>query len=73
MKWHKKGFIHVPDGRFDWGTTHAQLPIVDILDTDRWRIYFATRNARNQSPAFLPARPLPLRSGVMEPHIHEMV
>lgn len=49
MKWRKQGLIYAPDGRFDWNKTHAQLPIVDIIDPDRWRIYFATRNARNQS------------------------
>lgn len=49
MIWQKHGVVYVPDGRFEWSKTHAQVPIVDILDEKRWRIYYATRNSLNQS------------------------
>lgn len=49
MKWVKKGLIYEPKGQYDWNKSHAQLPIVDIIDKNRWRIYFASRDTQNQS------------------------
>ena len=48
-RWVKKGLIYKPRGQHEWNLSHAQLPIVDVLDEERWRIYFATRDARNRS------------------------
>jgi hypothetical protein len=42
--WYKKGLIFNVDGKQNWNKTHAQTPIVDVLD-DRLRIYYSTRNA----------------------------
>ncbi|MBD0373814.1 MAG: hypothetical protein ICV60_23575, partial [Pyrinomonadaceae bacterium] len=49
MRWIKKGLVYAPRGQYAWNQSHAQLPIVDVLDDERWRIYFATRSAANQS------------------------
>jgi hypothetical protein len=49
MNWEKKGLIFVPDGSFDWSVTHAQVPVIDILDDRIWRIYYATRGTDNRS------------------------
>lgn len=46
--WQKKGLIFNVDAKFDWNKTHAQVPVVDVLD-DRIRIYYATRNEKGQS------------------------
>lgn len=46
--WIKKGHIFNTNGEFAWNRTHAQVPIVDILQ-DRIRIYYATRNSDGQS------------------------
>jgi len=51
MKWIKKGLVYVPDGRYQWNQSHAQLPIVDAASKQVWRIYFATRDADNRSNA----------------------
>ena len=53
-RWTKRGRIFSPDGRYDWMTSHAQLPVADPIDESRMRIYFGTRDSRNRSrPTFL--------------------
>ena len=56
QKWKKLGLIFDPTNRFDWMQTHAQLPVVIPLNTDKYgrnssiyRIYFATRDCNNRS------------------------
>lgn len=49
MSWVKKGLIFVPDGRFDWSQSHAQVPVVDTNYPDKWRIYYSTRNSKSES------------------------
>ncbi len=51
MKWVKKGLIYKPDGTNDWSKTHAQVPVVDILNDKIWRIYFSTRDKNQCSRA----------------------
>jgi hypothetical protein len=46
--WFKKGLIFNVDGTFSWNKSHAQLPIVDLLE-DRMRVYYATRNLLGKS------------------------
>lgn len=46
--WVKKGNIFNVDGQFDWNKSHAQVPVVDLLD-DRIRIYYATRDILGKS------------------------
>lgn len=46
--WHKRGLIYHTPGNHEWNKTHAQVPVVDVLN-DRLRIYFATRNAHGKS------------------------
>jgi hypothetical protein len=46
--WQKKGFIFNVAGDKAWNQSHAQVPVIDILD-DRFRIYYSTRNASGQS------------------------
>lgn len=46
--WIKKGLIYNVNGTFDWNKTHAQVPVVDVLE-DRLRIYYATRNDEGKS------------------------
>jgi hypothetical protein len=48
MKWEKKGVIFVPEGEYVWNKSHAQVPVVDVLNDKVWRIYYATRNSQNQ-------------------------
>ena len=47
--WEKKGLIYNVNSEFEWNQSHAQLPIVDISDSSKWRIYYATRNKKGQS------------------------
>jgi hypothetical protein len=51
MKWVKKGLIFRVDenSQHDWMLTHAQIPVADILDDERLRIYFATRDQYNRT------------------------
>lgn len=49
MNWTKKGMIYRPKGQYYWNKSHAQLPIVDIINENCWRIYFASRDAENRS------------------------
>jgi hypothetical protein len=49
VKWIKKGLIYQPARQFKWNQSHAQLPIVDAAVAEKWRIYFATRDAQNRS------------------------
>jgi len=48
MNWIKKGLIFKPDNHFDWMFSHAQVPTVLAL-SDRFRIYFATRDKNSLS------------------------
>ncbi|MFT5532244.1 MAG: hypothetical protein ACI802_000464 [Candidatus Paceibacteria bacterium] len=47
--WNKKGLIHHVDGQFSWAKSHAQVPTVDVVDKDRLRIYFSSRDEKNRS------------------------
>jgi sucrose-6-phosphate hydrolase SacC (GH32 family) len=47
--WVKRGLIYTPDGRLPWARSHAQIPTVDLVDDERWRIYFSTRDEKNRS------------------------
>jgi hypothetical protein len=49
MKWGKHGLIYNVDGTEEWRSSYACGPVVDILDDKVWRIYFTTRNSKNQS------------------------
>ena len=49
MFWTKQGRIFVPDGSYSWNKSHAQVPVVDVVNDDVWRIYYATRDEQNRS------------------------
>jgi len=49
MKWLKKGIIFNPKNNFPWMRSYASLPIADKINNDRFRIFFSTRNSKNQS------------------------
>lgn len=46
--WSKKGLIFNVDGKNIWNKSHAQVPVVDLLE-DRIRVYYATRNSLGKS------------------------
>ncbi len=46
--WIKKGNIYNVNGQFDWNKTHAQVPVVDVLE-DRIRVYYSTRDISGRS------------------------
>lgn len=46
--WCKKGLIFNVKGDQPWNQTHAQVPVVDVLE-DKLRIYYSTRNSSGQS------------------------
>jgi hypothetical protein len=47
MIWHKKGLIFESSGDFRWNKTHAQVPVVDMVNDKIWRIYYAARDSDN--------------------------
>lgn len=49
MKWKKLGHVFSPDKRYDWMQTHASCPFPVHQSGDLYRIYFGSRNAKNQS------------------------
>jgi hypothetical protein len=49
MRWIKKGLIFKTDNNYDWMISHSSLPVVDVLDDDRLRIYFGVRDQAGRS------------------------
>ena len=49
MRWKKRGRIYRPDGNEDWRATHAQIPTVDRISDDVFRIFYATRDRSNRT------------------------
>jgi hypothetical protein len=48
MKWEKKGLIYRINKSIPWSQSHTQVPVVDSF-TDKFRIYFGTRDVNNKS------------------------
>jgi hypothetical protein len=46
--WIKKSKIYNVKGQYDWNKSHAQVPVVDVLDKIL-RIYYATRDSNGRS------------------------
>src|SRR4051794_15011627 len=44
MKWSRKGLIFTADGRYDWMAHHACVPVVELIDKERLRIYYGPRD-----------------------------
>lgn len=54
MPWIKKGLIYSSNGNYDWNISHAQLPITEIIDDQKWRIYYSSRDKFNRSfPSYI--------------------
>ncbi|ADE10848.1 hypothetical protein [Sideroxydans lithotrophicus] len=49
MCWNKRGLIYSVDERLPWARTHAQIPTVDVLDDERLRVLFSSRDETNRS------------------------
>ncbi|MDR1505336.1 MAG: hypothetical protein LBT43_23060 [Prevotella sp.] len=50
----KKGYIFNTDGRYEWSSSHACGPTVNIVNDKVWRIYYSTRDGANHSrPSYL--------------------
>lgn len=47
--WKKRGLIYTVDERLPWARTHAQIPTVDVLNDERLRVLFSSRDASNRS------------------------
>src|SRR5688572_23237342 len=49
MYWQKKGLIFKTDHQYDWMVSHASLPVANMLDDQRLRLYFGVRDAKGRS------------------------
>jgi predicted GH43/DUF377 family glycosyl hydrolase len=49
VKWRKIGHIYAPDGSKPWMRWYAANPIAEPVSSDRYRIYFSSRDAENRS------------------------
>jgi hypothetical protein len=49
MKWQRLGRIFEQTGKAAWQHSHASLPTPWQWDADRWRVFFASRDAHNRS------------------------
>src|SRR5215467_3993745 len=49
MAWERKGLIFAPRVNHEWMSSHAQLPFVQNLKGEIWRIYFGTRDSHNRT------------------------
>ncbi len=49
MRWIKKGLIFKPAGNKCWSLSHAQVPLVELIKKDVWRIYYGTRDEQNRT------------------------
>ncbi len=48
-RWEKLGLIFRPNGAKPWMRSHAALPVPLQIDGSRYRVFFASRDARNRS------------------------
>lgn len=49
MRWEKRGRLFEPDDQFDWIRSHASVPFALQVEGDRYRVYFGSRNERNET------------------------
>jgi hypothetical protein len=49
MKWSKKGTIFSPKRNYEWNQSHAQIPLIEILEDSIFRIYYSSRDKQNRS------------------------
>lgn len=49
MYWNPHGLIFEPNKTISWMQSHAQMPVVDYLGEDLYRVYFASRDKNNYS------------------------
>ena len=47
--WQKQGLIFDPRERKTWLVSHAALPVVRVLDSETWRVYFSGRDQEGRS------------------------
>ncbi len=47
--WRKFGLIYCPSREQDWMQSHAAVPIAEHVEGDFYKIYFSSRNKKNQS------------------------
>jgi hypothetical protein len=48
-RWQKLGLLFCPSGEQDWLHSHAAVPIAEHVSGDIFKIYFSSRNKRNES------------------------
>ena len=49
--WERLGRVVRAEGQRDWMVTHAQMPHAEVIEGSTLRVYFTSRNAKNQSHA----------------------
>lgn len=49
MRWAKQGLVYCSAGQHHWNKSHASVPVVDVIEDNRWRIYYSARDAENRS------------------------
>lgn len=49
QRWRKLGLIYCPSGEHDWLQSHAAVPIAEHLEGNTFKVYFSSRNKRNES------------------------
>ena len=49
MRWNKRGVVFQVEGQFPWMAHHACVPVPDVLDDSRLRIYFGPRDAEGRT------------------------
>lgn len=49
QRWKKLGRVFCPSGEYDWLQSHAAVPIAENIGGDLFKIYFSSRNKRNES------------------------
>ena len=49
MEWVRRGLIYKPEQKYDWAQSHAQVPTAELLENNKIRIYFCSRDKNNRS------------------------
>jgi hypothetical protein len=49
QNWEKGGLIYKPNKKYAWNQSHAQVPVVDAVSEEIWRIYYSSRDMNNRS------------------------
>ena len=49
QNWRKLGMIFSTNRKYEWMQTHAMMPVIDVMEKDKVKIYFSARDIKGRS------------------------